>query len=184
MICSVNFFEVTVPLGPPPLSPPLAPPPPPPQAAATNTRAATSIAATAPLNPFLFFTPSPLLWRAPPPPPRPSPPRRTPGRRPASPLPPGSTCSCSSLSLPSFGCSTSLLGYAQPLRGERGLARAEPALGADRQHGHGGGSGEGYGGVVALEALDYVVAQTTAADKRRQSRARHHLHGRGPDAGE
>src|SRR5215211_9400234 len=77
-----------------------------------------------------------------------------------------------------------LLRDLQTLGGHAPLQRAEAESRDDREDRHRERAREQDGGVVALGALDYEVPEAAAADERRQSRARDHLHSRGADAGE
>src|SRR5215211_7114414 len=77
-----------------------------------------------------------------------------------------------------------LLRDLQTLGGHAPLQRAETEFRDDREDRHRERAREQDGGVVALGAFDYEVPQTTAADERRQSRARDHLYRRGADASE
>src|SRR5215210_7792594 len=77
-----------------------------------------------------------------------------------------------------------LLRDLQAFRGQSSLQRAEADFRDDRQDRHRERAREQDGGVVALGALDYEVPEAAAADERRQSCARDHLHGGGADARE
>src|SRR5215208_5278670 len=68
-----------------------------------------------------------------------------------------------------------LLRDLQTFGGHAPLQHAEADLRDDREDRHRERAREQDGGVVALGAFDYEVPQTTAADERRQSRARDHL---------
>src|SRR3712207_2996866 len=64
------------------------------------------------------------------------------------------------------------------------LQRPEANLGDERQDRHRERASEQYGSVVELGALHDQFPEAAAADERRQSGARDHLHRRGADAGE
>src|SRR5215212_8300467 len=72
----------------------------------------------------------------------------------------------------------------EPLWGERPLQRTEADFRDDRKDRDGYGPGEQYLRSTSRVALHDQVAQTPAADKRREGGARDGLHCGGPDSGE